>query len=307
MQKIDIVNKIATEEELKFNPKPVKLKAQSDGRLYYVSTENSKPKLFIENKSEWKTTELPSSIKPEDLNCLLFTHGKNGTALFCNDTLYFKQKSRWIELKVPAVRRGFTPNKILLSSNDIFLGFNMGERGGALVSYNLKKKEFFVTQKIPPVTDMCLDPLGVVWFTCSDTFMFDIGGSLRSFHSEKLLLHSDNYGAMQKNGDLVKKSSSNWDYSPTSFTALSFDERDQIYMGTSTLGVFKSERGKFIQVSECISGDPRNNSTVSEILPVNGYLLFIVHHRGVYYQRLETQCSLPDSKYLRRTIYDGAI
>ncbi|MCA9814527.1 MAG: hypothetical protein KC652_05380 [Cyanobacteria bacterium HKST-UBA01] len=287
LTKVDIRRKKLSPYRFPYDLVPILLRATSDGRLYFVASAEGKNAIYFEDAHGLKAVPLPESITREQLGSLKLSVNRYGVCFCKSNDLYIRDEDKWLKVEIPLVKRGGAPHVMLMGKDDIFFGYHFGERGGALVSFNKSKKEFFKTEQVPRVTVMALDNSGRLWFATSSTFLLESGSCVRMYHNGKLLLMADNHSESRRSGATELTSSDNWDFPPTEFTALAFDKANEIYLGTSGEGVFKSVSGKFKQVSEGPYYGSAGKFYVSDVLPLKQNVLMLIPGKGVYCQKVE--------------------
>ncbi len=280
LQKISPEERKVKQIDFPYPLEPISLSATSEGKLYFVARDKVENKFYLEGEEGLKSHILPEEITEGHLAQLSLAASKYGIAFRISNLIYILEQEGdgevWRKVEIPPVRAGKDPSSFVVGNEGVFLGYAMGESGGALVAFDRKKKEFFLTRKVSNINYMCVDRGGRLWFTCTSNYFLDVAGSLHSFAGEKVFLHA----STQTNASR----SSNWNYPATIFSSLAFDKANQIYLGTSSQGVFKSDKGKFVRVSKGFE-DGGKSSRVDAILPIEEGILFSVADHGVYLQR----------------------
>lgn len=170
--------------------------------------------------------------------------------------------------------RPTTADHVLLHSQDLFVGFDRGEFGGALGKIDLRSGRLIWMQNgssqhgypgKSPVKGIGIDAIGRVWVVQGSAGWPGVFGRIDTYRDGSWRTLCSTFATRDGRWDAV-----NWPFDPTGFCALAFHNGIP-YVVTTQMDVVKYEKGKWVQA--WVGKDPEMIPVSLMVLEPDTYLV----------------------------------
>lgn len=254
----------------------VDLSSQPGNKYYALCKDDVKFTLFSKNENDWDFIELPETLDVERDKAFLISD-KNHLIIVANRYIYRYVNGKWKTVEyepkpwmyenAPWMFRISEDDHLLLFKDKIFIGHDIGQYGGGLVSLDINTGKWEEHFSDIPVTGLAISPKGELWVSQGLAHFFDTLGAVRNYDGKTWSIFSSNkysgflpddkedderWKEFLPNDDDMKKWSEsedtkNWPFYPAVFDNLAFDMDGNLILISGDYGVFKYQGGKWIK------------------------------------------------------------
>ncbi len=243
------------------------LSVPGKGRIVSIATGENHRKLAVLrspkmislmywDNSEWKPVAIPEQFSKNSADSLRFVAEGEHCVFLAGDDIGYRMQGDWTHLSVSWEEIGLPPpttrEAFALSGNRLYLGYDRGEQGGAVVSFDLRTRQWEGMPKKgspssrTPVHGFRRDPQGDLWVVEGLAHRNVRRRGIRKLEGGVWTAVASSEGTrVFESNSLVSKwvdgPSMGWNHSGTDFLDMAFDGSGREHVLSATLGIYRRE------------------------------------------------------------------
>ncbi len=257
---LDLANMAAKELLLPGKGENLAVATNQQGKQFVLVRCDTGIVLMARGESEWRPISIPIQLVEAQSGFFSVALDGMNILILAERVLWHRHDGEWRRITFPEIgdpeQLPDNRDHVALIDDTLYVGFDRGEWGGALVALDLVQQSWIpasVKSRLDglPVLGFTRDPTGDLWAVEGLAHRRHRKGALRIFRKGKWVQFAKTFTTLPANKDgSIDDRTTNWGYPPTKFIGLDFDTDGDPYVLTPELGIFRHHNGDWLRVTK---------------------------------------------------------